>query len=600
MGRRKPGVTEQQARSNLDAIFREIQNERAGHAESQPERPVALERRIILRSGSRGISILSAQFSQTLVILMAMVGVVLLIACSNVANLLLARAHTRTKEIAVRLAIGAGRGRLIRQLLTESMLLSTMGAILGLFMAIRGGNFLLVMLSTGLTSITLDIKPDLRILWFTGAVCLATGILFGLTPALLTTRFELNPMLRENVRGHGQSGSGLNIGKILVIGQVGLSLLLVVVAGLFVRSLHNLKNQDLGFNRENVLLFRINPETIGHEANQAKNLYMELLNRIEQIAGVVSASLSEYSPMDGYRGIAAISVPGYTPQSDQSRLVDLIPIGPRFFETMRMALLLGRDFSRQDSEESPKVAVINETMARFYFHDENPVGRTFTREAENSSQQMEIVGVVRDSKFLSLREQVSRAVYVPFLQTGNSPWGMTFSVRTVAHPVGLISQVRREIEAIAPNLPLFDVRMLDEQVDYSLIRERLIAKLATLFGLLAVFLGCIGLYGVMSYAVARRTGEIGIRLALGATTRNILWLVVREAMLLVLIGLAIGIPATLATTRLISSELFGLTNTDAFTISLATLLLVTVAFVAAYLPARRAARVDPMVTLRYE
>jgi hypothetical protein len=280
-----------------------------------------------------------------------------------------------------------------------------------------------------------------------------------------------------------------------------------------------------------------------------------------------------------------------------AELADGQLVSGNYFSVL-VALVLGRAFSPQDNEGSPKAAVINETMARFYFQDENPVGRIFTREAEGSSQQTEIVGVVRDSKFLSPREQVSRAVYVPFLQAGDSPWGMTFCLRTVAHPVGLVSKVRREIEAVNPNLPFFDVRMLDQQVDYSLLRERLIATLATLFGLLAVFLGCIGLYGVMSYAVARRTNEIGIRLALGATTQNILWLVMREAMLLVLIGLAIGLPATLATTRLISSELFGLTNTDSLTISLATLLLVTVAFVAAYLPTRRAARVDPMVTLR--
>lgn len=601
MGRLKPGVTAEQARANLEAVFQQSAQEGWAAAMARSTSPAAAQapRDVpILRvgSGSQGLMEVRTRYSQPLKILMAIVGVVLLIACANVANLLLARAAGRQKEIAVRLAMGAGRSRLIRQLLTESVLLAVLGGAVGVLFAYWGKDVLLVLRPWGGDELVLDLRLDLRVLGFTAAISILTGLLFGLAPALKATNVDLTPALKENARNL-TAGSRSVLTKSLIVVQVAMSLVLLVGAGLFVRTLRNLQTVDVGFNRENLLLFTVEPSLNGYSNAQMAQLYRRLSERIEGVPGVRSATISIAPLLSGNSWTRSVSVQGYTAQQGEDTSTHVNTVTAGFFQTMEIPILSGRGLTAFDDERAPKVAVINQIMARRYFGEDNPIGRRFGFRRDNNAQ-IEIVGVARDAKYTDVKQETMPTVYLPYLQS--VPSQATFIIRCEGSPLALSASIREAVREIDSNLPVVGVKTQNQQAEESLTQERLFATLSSFFGVLALALACIGLYGVMSYGVARRTNEIGVRMALGATTTHIAAMVMRETVVVVLAGVAIGLAGAIAAARLIAGLLFGLAPTDPITIAVAALLMIAVSVVAGYLPARRASRVDPMVALRYE
>lgn len=602
MGRLKPGVAAEQARANLEGQFQQSAREgweaglaqfpAQGQAQSPQPRDVPSLR---VASGSQGLNELRSAYSQPLTILVIVVGVVLLIACANVANLSLSRAASRQKEIAVRLALGASRWRLVRQLLTESVLLAILGGVVGVIFAYWGTDVLLALRPWGGGELVLYLKLDLRVLGFTIGVSAITGLLFGLAPALRATRVDLTPALKDNARSL-VGGSRSLLTKSLIVTQVAMSLVLLIGAGLFVSTLRNLQAVDVGFNRENLLLFRVDPRLSGYSGLQIANLYSRITERIEAVPGVRSATISRHPLLSGNRRTSSLSVQGASEEASEAVYVNLVSAS--FFETMELPIVVGRGLSPRDDERAPKVAVINQTMARKYFGEDNPVGRRFGFGGPEEADKIEIVGVARDAKYTSLRQETPATAYTPYLQ--ETPGQMNFAVRTAGDVRALVPSIQEAVRDVDSNLPMFDVKTQSQQSDESVTGERLFATLSSFFGLVALVLACIGLYGVMSYGVARRTNEIGIRMALGATTLGVTRMVMRETMQVVGIGVAIGLGAAVATTRLVAAMLFGLAPTDPLMISFAVLLMIAVAALAGYIPARRASRVDPMIALRYE
>ncbi len=509
MGRLNPGVTEQQAITRLEPIFQQTVTEKQSGSKGDRSAMATLE----VVPGSQGIDGLRRQFSRPLLILMGMVGMVLLIACANVANLLLARANTRRQEIGVRLSLGAPRSRLIRQLLTESVLLSFLGGALGIALAWWGSRILVTFISSARTPIELNLSPDLRVLCFAAGACLLSGLLFGLAPALRATRVDLTPSLKR--------GAGLGMGKMLVVAQAALSVVLLFGAGLFVRTLVNLESLNTGFDKDNLLLFGINASHAGYKDQALKNFYSQVQQRLSGLPGAVSATASTYLLLSGDSAGRRLWAQGYSPKQEERTFVRVLPTGSDFFRTMKIPLLRGRHFTARDSESAPKVAVVNETLVKLYFAGRDPIGQRIGW--DRNKVDIEIVGVAKDAKYNSLRKDTPATVYHPFTQA--SIYAMHFEVRTAGAPQALIPDVRRAVAALDRKVPLYDVKTQTEQMDESLIQERLFAKLMSFFGGLALLLACVGLYGLMSYAVARRTGEIGIRMALGARRRNIIGMV---------------------------------------------------------------------------
>ena len=598
IGRLKPGVTIEQARANLDTLFHaHISALPIGRT---PKAAAWLGQTLHLEPGNRGLSELRRQFSQPLWILMSVVGLVLLIACANVANLLLARATVRQKEIAVRLSLGAKRGRLIRQLLTESLVLALAGGLLGLLVASRGSHFLLALLGSGAGSPAVPLEVSQRVLLFTAGLSIATGILFGLIPALRATKTDLTPALKEVSSGLGHRKGGTLLGKLLVAGQVAASLLLLIGAGLFVRSLEKLMTIDLGFTRESVLVMRLEPRGSDHKNVPLSLSYTQLLTRIESMAGVRAASLSGFTPLTP----SDIAIPVVVPASsdpDEDTEVHFTQIYPHYFAALGIPLISGRELDQADmGPASAPVAVINETMARVVFNHEDPLGRQFAYNYGGGGPPVRVVGIARDAKYKSLREASMPMAYLPYLQAKTGRGQMTLLVRSVGNQAGLADAVRREVQKFYPESPLAEVRTLAQQVDASLVQERLIASISGLFAILALGLASTGLYGILSYSVARRSNEIGIRMALGAGRGEVIRMVLGEELSMVLLGILAGVPASLAISRLISSRLFGITATDLNTYLGALALLLVTALLAGYLPARRAASVDPLLALRYE
>ena len=596
VGRLQPGVSPASARADLAVIFRQVNQAEAAQIGDAHNREIFLSRRIELTPASSGLSALRDRFSRPLLILMAVVGLVLLIACANVANLLLDRASSRRREMAVRLALGAGRRRLVRQLLTESLLLSTLGSLLALLLALWGSRFLVTMMANGRAPLHLDLHPDVRVLGFTAAICILTSILFGVAPAFRSTRVDAGPALKEGARSATPSRAWF--GKALVMAQVALSLVVLMAAGLFLGTLRNLRTMDAGFERGGILLVSVDPGSAGLHGARLSAFYQALLLRLDALPGVRASSLSLITPIVGGGVDLNAHVEGYTPQPHEDNDVYVNRVSPGYFATFGTPLLAGRDFDWRDSADSPPVVIINETMARYYFHNANPLGH---RVALGRGKPAEIAGVVADARYMSLREPVHRTVYVDAFQ--NLPAmddSLRLEVRTAADPLQLLAAVRAEVRNLGGAIPVKGETTFERQIDESLIQERLMATLSGFFGALALLLAAIGLYGVLAYAVGRRTSEIGIRMALGADRRNVLWMVMRETVGLVIGGIVVGLPLTLAATRVLEKFLYGLTPADPLTMALAILTMLAAAAAAGYLPARRATRVDPMVALRYE
>src|SRR5262245_7420449 len=594
MARLKPGVSIEQAQAATDTIFQIAREPDVRRVTGDaPDARNFRAARIHLDSAKTGASKLSREFSQPLIVLMCLVGVTLLIACLNVANLLLARATARQKEIAVRLALGAGRFRLVRQLLTEGFLLSALGGSLGLLFARWGTDVLLGFLPQGQT---LEIKPDLRMLGFTLGVSLLSALLFGLAPALQWTRPNLVPALKNDVLVVTGGGRRWEPGRLLAPLQVALSLVLLVGAGLFARSLRNLKTVDDGYHTDQVLTMALDPAQNGYNIEGLRNFYSQLSERLAALPSVKTITFTRKLPMSGSYSRIGIEVPGYQPRPGEEMAVLLNQIAPRFFGAFGTRLLLGRDFSAMDTPESPKMVIVNQSLARYFFGSENPLGKRITLE---NYKDLEIVGVVADAKYRNLREVAPQTAYIPYSQYDQLGQRI-LCVRAAGDTGGLAPAIRQEVRNLDPNLPVFNIKTFAEQISESISRERLIAMLSSFFGLFALLLASLGLYGVMAYTVTRRTREIGIRMALGAQKTAVLWLALRETLLLTLIGVSMGLPAALISSRLTEGLLFGLTPTDPLTITVSTLVMISVAALAGYFPARRAARVDPMVALRHD
>ena len=592
LGRLNPGVSMAQATTNVNLLFQQILRQLRGSL-SQDDAKALKQAHVPLTPMATGLSGLRRQFSDPLKVLMGIAGMVLLIACANIANLLLARSTARTREFAVRQALGAGRGRLVRQLLTESMMLALAGGALGVAFAAGASRLLVRMVSGGPETIPLNVSIDTTMLLFTLAVTLITALLFGSIPALRATRLELTQSLKDRQGAATVRGKGL-LAKSLIISQVAFSLLLVVAAGLFLRSLVNLTRVDLGFDKQNVLFVHLDESSAGYKDDEPRiyALYRQITERVNALPGVHGAGFSSFVFHEGsWNG--SVQVAGAEKPSDVDVKHNVITDG--YFSALHIPLLAGRDFGPQDTATSQKVAIISERMARTMFPKGNPIGRHYSL---GDKDEPEVIGIVKDVKFGSLQEDPETLDYFPATQ--HPMYLGDFVVRYTGDFGAVSSAVQRTIHDIDHTLPITDVTTLDEWVSRSITDQRVIAQLSTFFGLLAIFLSAIGIYGLMSYVVSRRTNEIGIRMALGAERMHVRWLVMREVLILVVVGIAIGVPAALLSSRLVASMLFGLRPNDAASLLAAVAVMLAIAALAGYLPARRASRVDPMVALRYE
>ncbi|HWZ31040.1 MAG TPA: ABC transporter permease [Bryobacteraceae bacterium] len=591
--RLKNGVTLQQAAAELTPLLRQSLLQSGGET---PARFQAVSKlRVDLTPGSQGLSHVRNRFSEPLKVLMAVVAIVLLIACANIANLLLAKSSARQREIAIRMSLGSSRWRLVRQLLTESLLLAIGGGALGLLFAVWARDAIVRAAAVP----DIPFTWDLRVIGFTAGVCLLNALLFGTMPALRATSFDFATALKSSRTG--RTAGRLTLGRVLVAAQVALSLALLVGAGLFLGTFRNLDRVDLGYARKDALLIAVDPHLAGYRGVRIAEFYKQALDRVATAPGVRSVSLMRDRLMSGNITMSGVFVPGYTPKNGedpQHIWVISNSVGSGFFQTAGMQFLNGRDFTDQDNEHGTKVAVVNETMARHFFDTPNAVGRQVSEGPGEPA--IEIVGVVRDLKYFGVREGKQDVMFTPAGQYADAPNHATLLIRTTAEPSIVVSTVRAAIRAIDPALPVYDVITVDQQVEKTLVLQRLLAILSVFFGALALTLAAIGLYGVLSYGIAQRTGEIGIRMALGARPAMVLRMILGETARVVLAGVLVGIALALSGARLVRSMLFGVTPADATSLTAAAVLLLAAALVAAFLPARRASHVDPMVALRHE
>ncbi|HWQ57326.1 MAG TPA: ADOP family duplicated permease, partial [Bryobacteraceae bacterium] len=620
IGRLKPGVSLEQASLENQVLRRQIE------AADPRRRPVPawdkehkIRERGLVLPGSGGSSYLRQRATKPLFILMVIVGMVLLIACANVAGLLLARAAGRRREIAIRLAVGAGRGRLVMQLLVESVVLALLGGVAGLGLAWFGSGALLRLLpNAGPFRMTLDVSPDSRLLLYTVAISLLSGVIFGIAPAVKATRPSSASWLKgEPPETTFVRGFRLDWCRMLVAAQVALSIVLLIGAGLFLRSLQNLRDLDPGFQRDSVLLVRTDPFQSGYSPQRARAYYERLLEDARLLPGVRAASLASITPLGGTSWNSNVSAEGYKRQPEERPFVEFNAVGPRYFETLGIPVLLGRDFRADDSPAvtentttsrrpgreidtpGPRVAIVNEAFARNYFAGQNAVGKRLSvGDRFDAAGSYEVVGVVRDVRYVGLRDAAVPMIYFPLWR--HSPYPLALCLRGAGDPKLLIGAIRRQAAAIDAAIPLLQARSMQEFLDDSVLQERLVATLCTLFGALAVLLAAVGLYGVMSQAVSRRTREIGVRIAMGAPRSGVMRMVIRDALVLVAAGAAIGIPAALALSRYVASLLYGISPQDPAAVAVSIGLLAVVTVAAAWVPARRATRIDPIRALRYE
>jgi len=599
MARLRDGVSLTEAQAAANVTYAQLLQEDWAHIKggSDTFKTRFFKKTLTLLPGGRGTSGLRDESGTPLLVLMGMVGLVLLIACANVASLLLTRASSRTRETAVRLALGANRARLVRLHLVESVLLSLAGGLVGLQLAYWVGEALIRALPYDDAVRTLQAAPDLRIGLFTLALAAVTGVGFGLIPALRASQADLTPALKSEAAAV-VGGGGYRLRKGLVVAQVALSLLLLIGAGLFTRSLMNLRALDPGFAPDRLYAFDVDPARSGQDFVRRVATLGRIQTELLGEPGVATASAAAVTLMSNSNSSSTVRVDGYEAKEGEDMNPNFNYVAPGFFETLGIPLVAGRDIAESDVLGAPRVAVVNEVFAKYYFKDENPVGRRFgVRRAEGHP--IEIVGVVRDGKAASLREKQRRFVYVPYMQE-DSIGALTFYVRSRVDSDSFAAALRGAVARVDATLPVSNLKTMRAQIGESLFVERMVAALSAAFGLLATILAAIGLYGVMSYAVSRRTREIGLRVALGADRRNVLALVLKEVATLAALGVALGLPGGFGLGKLIESQLYGLSARDPFTFLVATVALVATAFVAGLVPALRAARVDPMTALRYE
>ena len=599
MARLAPGISRKKAEAGINTTFQQTLRDWAPALPTARERRDMLNEKIELRPGSHGASELRGEFSDPLILLMTMVGVVLLIACANIANLMLARASGREREIGVRLALGAPRRRLIRQLLTESFLVAGMGGVLGIALSVVGARLLLALVSTGVDELGLQVPVDYHVLIFTAGISLLTGLVFGLAPAVRGTRLDINRTLAANARDSIAGRGRVRTGRILVVVQVALSLILLMGGALFLRSLHNMLAQKLGYDRDHLLMVTVDPVAAGYKGASATAMYERVLAKLRTIPGVRDVTLSRGGLFAGDSG-DHVAIEG-SPVRDSEQLVSYwTEIGPDYFKTLKIPLLRGREIDSADAARGAPACVINESFLRRFFPDLDAIGKHITDEYPTTRETFEIVGVVADSKEHAPDENKRPRFYANISHPIGTVGEVTFILSTSGEPASVASEVRKLLRQFDQNLSILTVRTVNQQIGRRLITERLTADLAAFFSGLALLMAAIGLYGVMSYSMARRTNEIGIRMALGASAAGVMRMVLGETLWIVATGTAIGLPCGIAIARLISSKLYGVTAADPASMAAAIFIVLASALLAGYVPAHRASRIDPMVSLRHE
>ncbi len=599
MARLAPGISRQRAEAGINITFQQTLRDWAAALPTERERRGMLNEKIELRPGNRGASTVRGQFSDPLVLLMAMVSVVLLIACANIANLMLAKASGRQREMGVRLALGAARLRLIRQLLTESLLVAALGGVLGILLSIAGTRLLLALVSTGIDDLGLEIPIDYHVLLFTAAISLLTLLLFGLAPAIRGTRLDINRTLASNMRGSIGGRGGVRAGQVLGMTQVALSLVLLIGAALFLRSLGNLLGQSVGFEREHLLMIELDPVAAGYKGPAMTALYERVREQLRTIPGVRNVSLSNTGLFRGDSG-DHLSIEG-SPVRDPEQLVSRwTEVGADYFKTVGIRLLRGREITASDAARGAQVCLINESFLRRFFPNMDAIGKHITDEYPTTRETFEIIGVVADSKEHSPDERNNPRFYSNISHPIGTPESATYLLNTVRNPASVALAARESLKQIDRNLSILNVNTVNQQLDRQLVAERLITDLAEFFAVIALFMAALGLYGVMSYSLTRRTNEIGIRMALGASALGVRRMVLGETLRMMAIGVAVGLPCAIAAARLISSRLFEVTAFDPISIAVAISMILGAGLLAGDVPAYRASKVDPMVSLRHD
>jgi predicted permease len=587
MGRLKANTGLRQAEAESRVLFRDRNRADATREKDYRDQEAVLAQKLSLEPAAAGLDSLRVRFSEPLLFLMCIVGLVLLLACTNLSSLLVGRTLSRSREVSIRIAVGAGRGRLLRQFLAESFVLALAGGLLGLALAQLLCPLMIALMANG-EEFFLPVHPDPRVLIFTGIISLGTTVAVGLAPALYATRLNITLGLKE-VRSTGRR----NVFKILIVAQIAISLLLLVGASLFVRTLINLRTLDMGFRREGVLVFGIDSDKAGYKGERLRNLRATMLNRLDAIPAVSSASSILVLMLSGGGWNGTVDVEGYTYRRDENNQADFNEVGPKFFRTMGTPILMGREFDSRDLPSSPKVVIVNQAFARHYFGHRSALGRHVNGGV--------IVGVAKDSKYLTLREAFARIVYFPALQDASPQSWSNYLVRVDAgQPLRVLPAVREIVKQIDPALEITGPTTLSDVVDKSILNERILASLSSIFAVIAMLLSCFGIFGVMSSYVARRTNEFGIRFALGARRQDVLLAVLSEVAVVLVTGIVIGLIVSVSVTGVARSVLFDLKPTDPLAFAVAALLLSTAALIAGYLPARRAAQIDPVDALRAE
>jgi predicted permease len=600
VGRLKAGVPRESTEVALTVFLHHYyEQDNNGKPISEYRRKIFQSERMNLLLAGTGLVTKAKRAAKQLYVLMAVVALVLLSGCMNLANLLLARTAARQREIAIRLSLGAGRRRLVRQLLSESILLAIAGGGLGILLSIWGSRVLTGFLLAGQTGVSLDVTPDIHVLVFTLGLSLATGFIFGLAPALGATRIEVAPELK------GEQpcilGTRLPWRKMLVSFQVAISLVLLIGAGLFLKSLNRLRTMELGFDKRNVLEVSVGPTLQAYTRERTQAFYRELQENISHSPGVLSVSFSNIGLVSGSGWGSGINVQGYQPKEGDPG-PDRDAVGSGYFATLRIPMMRGRDFGPQDRAQAPHVAIVNESFARFYFGNQDPIGKLIGPGGKQNLPDFAVVGVAKDGKYGTMREDVPRFWYIPYEQFKGAfeLRELKMYVRTVGPPLRAANAVRQAVKALDPKVPVFDVTTLEKQIDANLATDRMVATLSTFFSLLAALVVAIGLYGVMTYAVTKRTREIGIRMALGAQSSMVVQSIMGEVVVLVIAGVALGVPCALELGRFVASLLFEVKPHDNVAFAVAALLVCGVTLLAGYLPARRAASINPTIALRYE